>query len=444
MYALLKILVRFSLIAYFRKIRIEGKEKIKKGQPYILISNHPSAFMDPISIGVNIKPTIYFLAAGEYMGRGFKFWFMNRFLNMIPVYRPETMPTKTHKNDAIFEKCIAHLNSGRTILVFPEGVSSPDKKIIPLKTGVARIARATELSKDLQANIQIIPIGLNYSDPHKFRSDLFINVGDPIKAADFFSTAPENEQEEVKALTDHMEKALIDTVLHMEELEYDELLTKVNETYMRDLKTELGVEYTDQQREFELNKLMLSAFSYFRENAPAKYEEMRAELDKYFGILAEHNIHDRELRKVDDKMNIAQWLMMIIGAPFFIFGLVSNIIPYQLTTALQGKIDVKDTFRGSINLAVGIVIFLLWYALITVFLVVYTPLSYFGLLAIVVLYFSGLHVLIYSNIFRYLNKRKKLRRYFKEHPNLKDELLWYRNDLIKKFEDFRNEFSSRN
>src|SRR5690606_18746943 len=105
MYAILKIIVRLSLRVYFRKITIQGKEKITKNGPYILIANHPSAFTDPIAIGVHIKPTIYFLAAGEYMGKGLKYKFMSRFLNMIPIYRPETMPQDISRNTDIFAKC---------------------------------------------------------------------------------------------------------------------------------------------------------------------------------------------------------------------------------------------------------------------------------------------------------------------------------------------------
>lgn len=443
MYAILKIIVRLSLRVYFRKITIQGKEKITKNGPYILIANHPSAFTDPIAIGVHIKPTIYFLAAGEYMGKGLKYRFMSRFLNMIPIYRPETMPQDISKNTDIFAKCIAHLNKGRSILVFPEGISQSDKKVAPFKTGVARIVQATEFASQLKANIQIIPIGLNYSDPHQFRSDLFMNVGDPINAADFFSDNPENAINEINALTKKMEEELIKTVLHIENSEHEDLLTKVNESYMRDLKSELGVNYSDQHREFELNKLMISAFNYFQNEQPAAYAEMKIEIDDYFKLLAQHGIKDRELRKINSGIEQGQLFFLIFGAPLFLIGFAGNFLPYDAATFLQRKFNVKDAFRGSIILAVGMIMFLFWYVGIVVCLWIFTPLSFFSLLVPFVFYLTGIFALIYASVAKYRIKKSQLRNYFKDKKELRDQLLDKREKLISKFETLRVAFDTR-
>lgn len=358
MYSFLKILCRLTLIGYFRKVKIEGRKNIKKKGPYIFISNHPSAFMDPVVVASMIKPTVYFLAAGEYMGKGFKYWFMHRFLNMIPVYRPSTMPGDTHKNEAIFDKCIEHLNRGRSILVFPEGASVTEKKINPLKTGVARIVRATEIANQMKANIEIIPIGLNYSDPHTFRSDLFVNIGEPLKASDYLTDSEETAVVEVKELTHQMEEALISTVLHMENFELEEMLDKVNSTYSRDLKSELGVGYDAQAKEFELNKLIINAFNYFKTSSPEDYAKMRAELDSYVSKLDKLGFNDKELRKVKTKAGLGQIIFLITGAPIFLIGFIGNIIPHQLTTMLQKSLKVKDSFKGSIIIGTGMFIFL--------------------------------------------------------------------------------------
>lgn len=443
MYQLLKFLVRVSLAVYFRRIKIVGRKKIKKKGPYIIIANHPSAFTDPIAIAVHIKPTMYFLAAGEYMGKGLKYRFMKKYLNMIPIYRPDTTPDDTDKNAGIFDKCIEHLQTGRSIMVFPEGKSSPEKQITPLKTGVARIVRATEIASELKAGVQIIPVGLNYSDPHKFRSDLYMNVGEPINAADYFTTDPAKEKEEVLALTDAMEKALINSVLHIDSEEHVDLLSKVNETYMRDLKSELGVEFTDQQKEFELNKLTLEAFSFFQKESPKAYDQMKAEIDDYFNQLSEHGFKDRELRKVDNRMGIEQYLFFVLSAPFYVLGLVTNFIPYQLTTFVQSRINVKDTFRGSIILAIGMVIYLMWYAAGVVAVWICTPLTYLSLLLPVVCYWAGIFALIYRKTAKYHIKRNKLRKYLKNHGSLKDDLLKKRQALINKFQSFRAIFDSQ-
>lgn len=436
-------MVQLSLRVYFRKVQINGKEHIQDSGPYIFIANHPSAFMDPIAIASSIKPAIYFLAAGEYMGKGFKYWFMNRFLHMIPVYRPETMPGEAHKNEAVFAKCIEHLRSGRTILVFPEGVSQTEKKISPLKTGVARIARATELAADLKANIKIVPIGLNYSNPHKFRSDLLVNIGEPILAADYFTKDEDSEIDEVNNLTRNMEEQMIKSVLHMVDHEFEEILDKINQTYSRDLKKKLEVTYENQEREFELNKLIISAISYFKEHDPEIYDQVTHELDDYIQALENHGISDKELRKIDAKPTYIERFFLIWGTIPFIIGLIGNIIPYRLATVVQRKLGIQGSFKGSIILAVGMFFFLIWNIGLIVTFWLLTPLSYFSLLIPPVLYFTGMHALVFRTAFQYLMHRKKVRNYLTSNPDIRKELTEKRNNLMSRFESLRSKFDNR-
>jgi glycerol-3-phosphate O-acyltransferase/dihydroxyacetone phosphate acyltransferase len=442
MYSFLKILVQLSIRAYFRKVQVRGKEHIQEPGPYIFIANHPSAFMDPIVIASSIKPAIYFLAAGEYMGKGFKYWFMNKLLHMIPVYRPETMPDDTHKNEAVFDKCIEHLKSGRTILVFPEGASATEKKISPLKTGVARITRATELANDLNANVRIVPVGLNYSNPHKFRSDLLVNIGEPIQASDFFSMDKEAEKEEVRVLTNHLEDQLIKTVLHIENIEFEELLDKINQTYTRDLKKKLGVSYNNQNREFELNKLTISAISYFRKKDPQEYQNMTQSIDEYISELDKLGATDKEFRKVDAKPTLSQKFFIFWGSIPFIIGLIGNFIPYRISTYIQQKIGVKGSFKGSIILAVGMLVFLIWYVGATIAVWMLSPLSYFSLLVPVILYLTGLHALVFSNAYQHLVHRKKIRSYLSDHPMQMQKLSKMRQSLMERFEQLRTQFDT--
>lgn len=399
--------------------------------------------MDPIVIATSIQEKVYFLAAGEYMGKGIKFWFMNRFLNMIPIYRPETMPGQTQQNAAIFEKCIEHLNKRKTIIVFPEGVSSTEKRILPLKTGVARIARATELANDLKAEVKIVPIGLNYTNPHKFRSDLYVNIGEPIMAADFFSIDEEAEKEEVKALTAHMESKMIDSILHLEIDEYDELLDQVNDSYSKHLINELGVSFKDQKRHFELNKLTLSAFSFFKDKKPALYEEMKGRIQEYFDELDSANISDRALNPSYVKRNLQRSLFLIWSFPLFLIGFLGNVIPHQVSTALIKLINAKDSFRGSIILAVSMFIFLLWYIGATVALWKLTPLAYYSLFLPIILYISGFIAMIYLSVAKQLSKYKKMKKVLKGNPELAQNLEERRSTLIKDFETLRSEFDAQ-
>ena len=438
MYFLLKILCKLTLLAYFRKVKISGREHLKTKGPYIFVANHPSAFMDPVVVGTSINPPVYFLAAGEYMGKGFKFWFFHKFLHMIPIYRPSTMPGDTHKNKEAFTKSIQHLTKGKCLLVFPEGVSVTEKKILPLKTGVARIAIETVLAEGKELGLKIIPVGLNYTDPHSFRSDLFVNIGEPIEVADFVKG--ENEKEEVKELTQHIEDKMIETVLHIESKEVEEIIDSINKTYTRDLKHKLGVQFTDQNREFELNKLTIAAVHHFQTEMPKDYSETTQLLEDYIKALEERGIKDREFRNVNKKLPFFLTLGYILGAPFFALGWLGNYPPYLLNALLQKKLGFTDSFKGSMILGGGLALFLLWYSSLVAVCWLVTPLSYYALLIPIALYLLGTYALIYLSSVRFILKRMKLRAYLQSEEKYAQSISEKRKVLIEKLEDYRTEF----
>ena len=135
--------------------------------------------MDPIVLAVHIKQQLYFLARGESFKSNIISKFF-RFLHMIPIYKPEISPDEVHKNKMIFQKCFNHLKGGKSILIFPEGVSKTERNLRKIKTGTARIALGAESQNNFSLNTKIVPVGINYSNPHFFRSDVFIYFGKPI------------------------------------------------------------------------------------------------------------------------------------------------------------------------------------------------------------------------------------------------------------------------
>lgn len=440
MYRFLKIVCRFTVLGYFRKVKVEGRSNIPLREACIFVANHPSAFMDPIVVATSIQPSVYFLAAGEYMGKGFKYWFMHHFLHMIPVYRPETMPGKTFKNEAIFEKCIAHLQAKKSILVFPEGASVTEKKVSPLKTGVARIAGETVRSRDKETKVYIIPIGLNYTDPHHFRSDLYVKIGKPIIANSYFSGTEADQFEEARQLTAEIESRLIDTVLHIENTEFETLLSKVNATYTRDLKSDLKVNYSEQHREFEINKTLVEAMSHFQKIAPEKLAQLESQLDDYLAELAGHRIKDKDFRNRGRSIKASQWLFLIFTFPLFLVGFLFNWLPYRFSGFIRKKIKTEETFSGSITLAVGLVVFALWYALLTSISFLFSPLSYYSFLLPPLFYLSGIFSLIYRDIFTYFKRRWRVNRLKRKEFSVFQQLQEKRDTLIQQFEQLREDY----
>ncbi|KAH3679639.1 hypothetical protein WICMUC_000871 [Wickerhamomyces mucosus] len=85
----------------------------------------------------------------------------------------------------VYEKVYAHLRHGQSIGIFPEGGSHDRTDLLPLKAGVAimalgAMAHNNALDGAEYCDVKIVPCGMNYFHPHKFRSRAVIEFGHPI------------------------------------------------------------------------------------------------------------------------------------------------------------------------------------------------------------------------------------------------------------------------
>ena len=79
--------------------------------------------------------------------------------------------------------CEMLFRKGGAIALFPEGVSHNSPKMMPLKTGAARIALGAisvgQTGKPL--NLKIVPVGLFYTSKTTFRSEALLHFGEPFE-----------------------------------------------------------------------------------------------------------------------------------------------------------------------------------------------------------------------------------------------------------------------
>ena len=71
------------------------------------------------------------------------------------------------------------LSDGGCLCIFPEGGSHDRTDLLPLKAGVVIMALGA-MANDPNLNVSIVPVGLSYFHPHRFRSRAVIEFGMPI------------------------------------------------------------------------------------------------------------------------------------------------------------------------------------------------------------------------------------------------------------------------
>ncbi|KAI9265571.1 hypothetical protein BY458DRAFT_540483 [Sporodiniella umbellata] len=81
--------------------------------------------------------------------------------------------------NSLFEKVKEHFSSGQSLVIFPEGGSHDCSEMLPFKAGFSIMA-LNAMAKNRDLDLVIVPVGLNYFHPHRFRSRVTVSYGRPI------------------------------------------------------------------------------------------------------------------------------------------------------------------------------------------------------------------------------------------------------------------------
>lgn len=80
---------------------------------------------------------------------------------------------------SMFDAVHDALRAGKAIGIFPEGGSHDRPSMLPFKAGVAIMALGA-LAKQPDLPLRLVPVGLNYFSGHRFRSRVFVDIGEPL------------------------------------------------------------------------------------------------------------------------------------------------------------------------------------------------------------------------------------------------------------------------
>ena len=426
-YLFLKYLMRLALNSYFRVIKVSGQENIPKEGPILFVSNHPSTLMDPIVIGVFVQHEIYFLAAAEFMGKGLLKFIMEKWFNMIPIYRPSTQPSKSVNNKLIFEKCFSHFKSRGSILIFPEGTSVTQKRLLPVKTGAARMVLGAE--KDGSPSIAVIPIGLNYSDPHTFQSELFVSIGKPIYTAELGLDVMNDEFEKAQKLTEEIEIQLKENVIHLEDEKLDSIFSKIRILAQRQFQ-DSPKEKRPLDTRFHLDQQIQDGLHFYNEHHPEVIEMMNHKLDNYLNRARFYGLHDVSVFQASPKISWYDYGRIIVGTPIFAFGFLANALPYYLTIWIFRRLKVSESFHGSIGFSIGIVLFLAWYMGWAIFIGKLSGLWWLGGILVIFSYLCGRFTLHFLSLVYQLREKGNLKSIFRRNRNVFESLRAEREELM--------------
>ncbi len=442
-YRFIRTLFRITTRFYFKKLQVKGAENIPKSGPVFFVANHPSAFMDPLVIATITDRPLFFLAKGALFQNAFTKWLLPKF-NAIPIFRSHETPGQSSKNKDIFIQCYKHFEKGGCLLAFPEGISLTERKIKKIQSGTARICLGAEAVNDFSLDIKIVTIGLNFSDPHKFQSELFINIDQPIDVSDYYELYKQDSFKAAHALTDEIRKRLEKQVVAIQDSEVDKFVGNIETIYKTHLLKDLGLSPRVMENDFNTTKAISESVHYFIEKDPERVERLKNKINSYIEHLEHIKLNDVLIRSVGRKAPVFDAIMSVlfltVGFPVFLFGWINNYLPFKIPGWLASMITKQKEYYGPIALSSGTFIFILFYSI-----QIWLGMKIFDDRMITLIYaislpLSGMFAYYYYKRFLSIKGNWKIFSMFYKRNRLLSTLISTREEIIAELEKARKEY----
>ncbi len=327
-YRLMRAFLRASMRVFFRRIEVVGLEHVPREGAVVFCGNHPNSLLDPALI-IAFCGRIVAFAAKDVL---FRSRFLRVFLDAtgaVPIRRRKDHGGGAVDNADVFEALFATLAAGRTMGIFPEGISHDAAQLSKLKTGAARIALGTVDRHGVP--VRMVPCGLHYVNPRRFRSSVLVQFGEPIEVGqDRLEAYRDDPRAAAVRLTDELTVRLRGLTVNASDWEAVRVLDAVRRLYQpRDIALEARVELS---RRF--NQVYPSVHE--RPDVRRIYERVR----DYQGRLDDLGVTDRALTAETQPLEIARRVMrhlvlMLVWAPLAAVGLLVHL-PLIIAVRLTG------------------------------------------------------------------------------------------------------------
>jgi glycerol-3-phosphate O-acyltransferase/dihydroxyacetone phosphate acyltransferase len=278
----------------------------------------------------------------------------------IPVYRRLDQGVDPSRNTETFAAVDRALAAGQAICIFPEGVSHSAGRLVPLRTGAARMALAAERQG---IPVQLVAVGLNFDRKTAFRSRVTVLYGKPFSSRDL-ATGSEDEQAAVRLTTDRiaeeMRRLLVEANPHGDEA----LVVRVERLYA----AARGPAASPAER-VSRRQLIAGGIEKLRVADEARYADMAMRLNRYDQRLRRFGLRDRHL-DWDVSMRAAAGFVLregvaaIVLAPVAAGGLLVFWVPYQVTGLLARRATDQRDVAATAKVFVGAGVYAAWLAVL--------------------------------------------------------------------------------
>lgn len=363
-YRVLAWFLRVVTRVFFRQVEVVGLENIPASGPVIFAGNHPNSLIDPILIITTCGRKVHF-AAKDTLFKGRIMRAVLGALGAVPIKRRDDHGGATD-NDAAFTAMFGVLGDGGAIGIFPEGLSHDEAHLARLKTGAARLALGAPVP------VTIVPCGLTFIHPKRFRSRVLVQYGAPL--------APAGDPREVTAA---IQQGLERLTINAPDWDTVRALDVVRRLYQpQEISIEERVELA---RRF-------NAY-YGQVAADPRVALLLHAVRAYQRRLDELEVSDRELARDLSKLEVIgrvlrHLVLLVLVLPLTIPGAPLHVPPLVFARTASRRLTPRKDVLGTTKLMIGMLITLVAYAL-AIAVVWWKAGFWWAVLAMIVLPVSG-------------------------------------------------------
>lgn len=285
-------------------------------------------------------------------------------------YAPKVDQSRVYHN--VFE----HLAHDQCIGIFPEGGSHDRTDLLPLKAGVAIMALGC-MDVHPDVSVKIVPCGMNYFHPHKFRSRAVIEFGNPIEISQELVEKyhdPSTNREAVKELLDQISESLRAVTVLCPDYETLMVVQAVRRLYAGHLVSQLPLPLV-----IEMNRRIVQAFQQLKDLEEINI--LKEDVLRYNSHLRDYNLPDHQVETAKitfwKNLSLLMWrsvkllVLLVLALPgivmfspvFILAKRISKKKARQALAASTVKINANDviaTWKILIGIGFAPLLYSLW------------------------------------------------------------------------------------
>jgi len=271
-----------------------------------------------------------------------------RSTHQIPIFRFRDGFEAMRNNEKSIGEAFNALLENKAIIMFVEGSTNSARKLRAFQKGLSRMTKDFELEHP-NANLGILPVTINFSDPNTVGSSVTVQVFDVVEPKDF-NFKNDSTNAPLTRLTKSLHATMKDGVFHLENNKHEELFNKL------------------------IAKMPHKQFPDFLPKLVYTEELLQRGKNLISALNAEENLQDLEIVAAtkasflgENSFSGFEKFLYYLLAPFALLGYIINFLPLKAAYNFSKAKVKKPIFFTSVLIALVVGAYFLYSIAIIIF-----------------------------------------------------------------------------